>query len=116
VKTCAKCTERSDQHRARYAKRCTANKENGEDHTDQELVDERGEDISIFTERMPTLAYKHVLEVVSRHKDHAFKLDCMAQLTEAEVEEMELEGDMSVLSRAHAVARAIRNACGWRFK
>jgi hypothetical protein len=67
-------------------------------------------------ERMPTLAYKHVLEVVSRHKDGAFKLDCMAKLTEEEVEEMELEGDMSTLSCAHAIARAIRDACGWRFK
>jgi hypothetical protein len=62
---------------------------------------------------MPTLAYKHA---ISRHKDCSFKLDCMAQLTEEEMEEMEFKGDFSVLSHAHAVARAIWNVCGWRFK
>ena len=119
VKTCAKCTQRGDHHRACYAKESTENKENGgSTHIQQDQVHKNCKDIDIrvFPERMPTIAYEDVLEIVSWHKDRAFKLDCMATLTEAEAEDMGFGEDSSVLFRAHAVAQDIWDACGWRFK
>ena len=122
VKTCQKCTSYSDKAGKDARARKSGNKENSSpqpssnDVQDSENSTVKDTSLTILGGHHATLPLHDVFHAISAHKESTFSLDYVAVLNAEELEELEDEAGDSLGAWAHAIARRVQAACGWRFK
>ena len=118
VKICQKCMTYNDRAGKTARARKASDKENIDPHSGpaQESCTPILAPVEVVGGRHITMALHEAIDTITHLKTHAFKLDCIIFLSSEDLEDIGEEAGSALTGYAHAIARRIRVACGWRFK